>query len=157
MSYLTCYGFGFTMSFHPFQGRPLFGLKKLSQVQKSTEATFPSLSGKTSIRTIEGTRWSPRKQQGVSIPFREDLYSDSAKDNRGPRDLCFCFHPFQGRPLFGRECFFGGDDLPAVSVSIPFREDLYSDSPPPPVTHQASSFACFHPFQGRPLFGLFMT
>ena len=40
---------------------------------------FPSLSGKTSIRTPQHppSFWRPRRS--VSIPFREDLYSDFAK------------------------------------------------------------------------------
>ena len=62
-----------------------------------------------------------------------------------------CFHPFQGRPLFGLRC-----DAQVVGlipeVSIPFREDLYSDFSIR-ISLQVNSSASFHPFQGRPLFG----
>ena len=64
------------MSFHPFQGRPLFGHSELYWIAKLAVEKFPSLSGKTSIRTDgSGTRLVPNGPD-VSIPFREDLYSD---------------------------------------------------------------------------------
>ena len=62
---------------------------------------FPSLSGKTSIRTWKG--------RGIL----------ATKKKR--------FHPFQGRPLFGRPEYKAKDVLQSCAVSIPFREDLYSD------------------------------
>ena len=37
---------------------------------------FPSLSGKTSIRTTDQPVKGKREIVKVSIPFREDLYSD---------------------------------------------------------------------------------
>ena len=37
------------------------------------------------------------------------------------------FHPFQGRPLFGREIVQKAEVVKSYIVSIPFREDLYSD------------------------------
>ena len=63
--------------------------------------TFPSLSGKTSIRTYIHPPGRRCSCWIVSIPFREDLYSD------------FIVGP-------------DGRTYPTV-VSIPFREDLYSD------------------------------
>ena len=90
------------MSFHPFQGRPLFG--------RDPNAGFYVV-----------------EYDGVSIPFREDLYSDLRLEQSYVQNKLTSFHPFQGRPLFGHKRFFGGDVNPAVQVSIPFREDLYSD------------------------------
>ena len=63
---------------------------------------FPSLSGKTFIRTCVAVRVSAEWQSLVSIPFREDLHSDT------PSKLISI-------------------PSPAVYVSIPFREDLHSD------------------------------
>ena len=88
----------------------------------------------------------------VSIPFREDLYSDTYKFNLSPTPTAERFHPFQGRPLFGPDprqiCtrvgsgsfhpfqgrpLFGQETKTLkihpfeAPVSIPFREDLYSD------------------------------
>ena len=64
------------LGFHPFQGRPLFGhIKELEYVILRTEQ-FPSLSGKTSIRTSLSARMVGFTLPSVSIPFREDLYSD---------------------------------------------------------------------------------
>ena len=70
-----------------------------------------------------------QSQREVSIPFREDLYSDNEYLIPDPRQITTSFHPFQGRPLFGhrgKRSNEGGDTVP---VSIPFREDLYSDTP----------------------------
>ena len=87
-------------SFHPFQGRAPFGqiLKIAKQIEAETK--FPSLSGKTSIRTDETCplRYPPHVR--VSIPFREDLYSDATVER---------------------------SVVTWQRVSIPFREDLYSD------------------------------
>ena len=38
--------------FHPFQGRPSFGPLKLHSFAPTLEEMFPSLSGKTFIRTM---------------------------------------------------------------------------------------------------------
>ena len=91
------------VSFHPFQGRPLFGLIGLNPEKGPINQMFPSLSGKTSIRTFLRWIWKGIKVLGrfpslsgktsirtlstvfhlqpkdrkVSIPFREDLYSDT--------------------------------------------------------------------------------
>ena len=63
------------ISFHPFQGRPLFGRAGGGWCVEPLELEFPSLSGKTSIRTVaKGQKTKPAVS--VSIPFREDLYSD---------------------------------------------------------------------------------
>ena len=63
-------------SFHPFQGRPSFGPVRTALMQPVRALTFPSLSGKTFIRTQAGTQL---------------ICGDFPK----------CFHPFQGRPPFG--------------------------------------------------------
>ena len=163
--------------FHPFQGRAPFGLANKGMIFYCPICKFPSLSGKSSIRTNLGRRRRPSKHQSVSIPFREDLHSDiefsvspsdlptygfhpfqgtpsfGHRDRRQAGCICqLCFHPFQGRPSFGRrmaECMassakFGFPSLSGKTsirttlvaavlrsvrstVSIPFREDLYSD------------------------------
>ena len=63
--------------FHPFQGRAPFGQKAKELAKQAQDKAFPSLSGKSSIRTI-------KKLQQVKA---EDVAS---------------FHPFQGRAPFGR-------------------------------------------------------
>ena len=87
---------------------------------------FPSLSGKTSIRTITFKVQLDVDAPKVSIPFREDLYSDRTSQSRRLRMV--------------------------PDVSIPFREDLYSDIILKNRKLRKYSL-CFHPFQGRPLFG----
>ena len=114
------------LRFHPFQGRPSFGLTRVTDGKGVVELMFPSLSGKTFIRTIYQRFQGIRNIADVSIPFREDLHSD-----------CDFFNPSTG-------C--------CHPVSIPFREDLHSDIQRrwsfPGVTGSR-----FHPFQGRPSFG----
>ena len=141
-----------SLRFHPFQGRPLFGRRFCHSERQ-------------------------RCKIAVSIPFREDLYSDILKVYYVAYGGHSCFHPFQGRPLFGHGpgykvryvlekvfpslsgktsiltvCWHLGILSTLSKVSIPFREDLYSDH----ITH-SDQFTrcgmCFHPFQGRPLFG----
>ena len=112
--------------FHPFQGRPLFGHVATDPFENTVEKSFPSLSGKTSIRTTGKTLVYEFRNDTVSIPFREDLYSDE----RLPSGLI----------------------MTAVKVSIPFREDLYSDNLLGGGCKNLASVG-FHPFQGRPLFG----
>ena len=115
--------------FHPFQGRPLFGQTIFQETKSYSKHPFPSLSGKTSIRTKTEVSKKTTVKQLVSIPFREDLYSDARLFIASSLQESAGFHPFQGRPLFGHKCaslFFG---LSMWVVSIPFREDLYSDPP----------------------------
>ena len=88
--------------FHPFQGRPLFGPKTYKVHRFNPLQEFPSLSGKTSIRTDNTAKLMLEVYHVVSIPFREDLYSDHAQSSSTVLSL--------------------------RKVSIPFREDLYSDS-----------------------------
>ena len=113
---------------------------------------FPSLSGKTSIRTKSQQSGCVLILDEVSIPFREDLYSDATSRHLRTITMTHSFHPFQGRPLFGRGSGHRGAGgrnqvFPSLSgktsirtrrkaqrhqnsfshVSIPFREDLYSD------------------------------
>ena len=117
-------------SFHPFQGRPLFGQEDVDEVVKTLKIEFPSLSGKTSIRTDNWPTVFLIFPKLVSIPFREDLYSDRLKVEQGAL-------------------------MEVPVVSIPFREDLYSDKH---ISSNRPSSGCdgFHPFQGRPLFGLIL-
>ena len=119
--------------FHPFQGRAPFGQLYSSVPINLWFELFPSLSGKTSIRTTLGCGHKQRRAEVVSIPFREDLHSDlRLRDRQKPlRSIRFpslsgkssirtkrkpsqsttlnrkSFHPFQGRPLFGH--FFDMD------------------------------------------------
>ena len=63
-------------SFHPFQGSALFGHHVVSITSGNHVYTFPSLSGKCSIRTVCRRLGCIRARRPVSIPFREVLYSD---------------------------------------------------------------------------------
>ena len=141
------------LGFHPFQGSALFGLHRRpgwtglpihpfpSLSGKTSIRTlavvgsliargwmFPSLSGKTSIRTEIERQTKTLRIHPVSIPFREDLYSDvefiidphgktytvfpslsgktSIRTIIDPHGKTYTvvggFHPFQGRPLFGQ-------------------------------------------------------
>ena len=111
--------------FHPFQGRPSFGLPKYCNIEFLVRPEFPSLSGKTFIRTWIIWENSPTNQANVSIPFREDLHSDRyRRSNKRSQN----------------------------KVSIPFREDLHSDSVSQD-TSSGKQTRRFHPFQGRPSFG----
>ena len=87
--------------------------------------TFPSLSGKTFIRTRARRYGDVSGHLDVSIPFREDLHSDSSHQLLVRSCASQRFHPFQGRPPFGR---FNADIWDYYDhVSIPFRDDLHSD------------------------------
>ena len=138
-------------SFHPFQGRPLFGHADDGLLSSITFRLFPSLSGKTSIRTsyvysdsaedITGfpslsgktsirTRirqnCDQKRRQIVSIPFREDLYSDfylSCFTSVLDREVSIPFREDLYSDFY-LSCFTSVLDR---EVSIPFREDLYSD------------------------------
>jgi len=90
-------------SFHPFQGRPPFGHDLGINLRPPYSPEFPSLSGKTFIRTIFAIFFELRGKSKVSIPFREDLHSDPFLVTGDPAFLGdYCFHPFQGRPPFGQ-------------------------------------------------------
>ena len=116
------------LSFHPFQGRPLFGRIVLMNSAMMPQPGFPSLSGKTSIRTGRTVTPCMECDYFVSIPFREDLYSDREVDRMERKSIIQGFHPFQGRPLFGlARSYYNGCERVYI-VSIPFREDLYSDT-----------------------------
>ena len=91
----------FPKCFHPFQGRPLFG--RLAKRQN------PLFCGGQ-----------------VSIPFREDLYSDDSTQTFGTTMITSSFHPFQGRAPFGQ-------------APLTFGTGVRGES--------------FHPFQGRAPFG----
>ena len=163
------------LCFHPFQGRPSFGQEDIDAVANELKVEFPSLSGKTFIRTLQWhsrERYSrmfpslsgktfirtrcntidPRRLQSeVSIPFREDLHSDMVETVTEYSGPFTSFHPFQGRPSFGLR--YEMQYLPAnIEVSIPFREDLHSDYASQ-IQMERGYTRSFHPFQGRPSFG----
>ena len=87
--------------FHPFQGRPLFGLRQLLQEIGRAQATFPSLSGKTFIRTQQAARADFR----IRILFPSLSGKTFIRTYEDALDLAeniaSSFHPFQGRPSFG--------------------------------------------------------
>ena len=114
------------MGFHPFQGRAPFGqyVEGLIGIQKFL--MFPSLSGKSSIRT-QWTSWSWSRDNRLSFhPFQ----GRAPFGLRRLGNLSACvkrrFHPFQGRAPFG-----------LVQYSTYFHAPF-----------------SFHPFQGRAPFGL---
>ena len=162
--------------FHPFQGRPLFGRRSGAQVRQGSVGKFPSLSGKTSIRTwvkvlltltstfvsipFREDLYSDRTGQAricadnqVSIPFREDLYSDVNSERAYFQDLIPRFPSLSGKTSIRTYLQRWFNSVEEPKVSIPFREDLYSDY----ITFRTilrKQEVGFHPFQGRPLFGL---
>ena len=69
-------------------------------VPRKIKQKFPSLSGKTFIRTSDQITVFSKALERVSIPFREDLHSDAETV---------------------RALISNG------AVSIPFREELHSD------------------------------
>ena len=168
------------MRFHPFQGRPLFGLKDGQMVAQAATWLFPSLSGKTSFRTSQGLRLRKTYSHGVSIPFREDLHSDSWVPAEMLLTTSPAFPSLSGKTFIRTINFVIDPHGRTYPVSIPFREDLHSDHSfrPPKLrfihttrvsipfredlhSDLFSSYSnvspreqCFHPFQGRPSFGL---
>ena len=64
------------IGFHPFQGRAPFGPKTLKFHSFEPSVEFPSLSGKSSIRTVTDQKFLLEVYYIVSIPFREELHSD---------------------------------------------------------------------------------
>ena len=113
---------------------------------------FPSLSGKTSIRTGPSEGRCPLLCGRVSIPFREDLYSDFLEvfPQRGKvRDV---FPSLSGKTSIRTPKKNHRNQTRRVRVSIPFREDLHSDELYW-ITSDEETSGCFHPFQGRPSFG----
>ena len=92
-----------TSRFHPFQGRAPFGQEIEKETQTLKLNAFPSLSGKSSIRTFLDQSLSGATFWIVSIPFREELHSDKQIDTS--KSIVYEFR-----------------------VSIPFREELHSDS-----------------------------
>ena len=140
------------MSFHPFQGRPSFGLRQMTKTGGICFLKFPSLSGKTFIRTSPRNRRHHRRQTRVSIPFREDLHSDAQKKYKKQKQSQASFHPFQGRPSFGRNRILNTAGRPSYGFH-PFQGrpsfGPYKSHPFSPEDDEVS----FHPFQGRPSFG----
>ena len=172
----TCSAFGF----HPFQGRPLFGRREYFKPHRIVWIEFPSLSGKTSIRTVYKAQQVIQNSGKFPSLSGKTSIRTPVRLVTGSRSAVPGFHPFQGRPLFGQETkrmklnpfipdgfhpfqgrpLFGLDDILMLrklemimeQVSIPFREDLYSDSQESRRNTQEYRQS-FHPFQGRPLFG----
>ena len=113
--------------------------------------SFPSLSGKTFIRTYYKRSSSKRKFSLISIPFREDLHSDL---NIPPP---VGINRSRGFPSLSGKTFIRTSNSLLTStcnsfISIPFREDLHSDSESCTL-YRNSAIPHFHPFQGRPSFG----
>ena len=112
---------------------------------------FPSLSGKTSIRTRIQENTESRSPSTVSIPFREDLHSDfncvATIFPKSPK-VSIPFREDLHSDRIVKTTVFRYKK----KVSIPFREDLHSDSCSQSDHSQSTSFS-FHPFQGRPPFG----
>ena len=112
---------------------------------------FPSLSGKTFIRTRFLLTKHGVLSPHVSIPFREDLHSDITNSFSAGMISPPGFHPFQGRPPFGPKLGYS----PTLSAGISFHP--FQGRPPfgPLKIHpfEAPNDESFHPFQGRPPFG----
>ena len=87
--------------FHPFQGRPPFGREIKEARRAFCMPPFPSLSGKSSIRTQSSDKLPTIRVPGVSIPFREELHSDVNVAASACPSGRLCFHPFQVRAPFG--------------------------------------------------------
>ena len=117
---------GDNMRFHPFQGRPSFG-QKLQQVKAEDVATgFHPFQGRPSFGPSMGS-FVGQSSLLVSIPFREDLHSDH----------------FEVRNIL-----FVTSEFPSLSGKT-FIRTANKNASVTPIHSQ-----CFHPFQGRPSFGL---
>ena len=114
-----------SQSFHPFQGRPPFGLAPEIDVPAELRGKFPSLSGKTSIRT-EPFGLHQVLYAAVSIPFREDLHSDELPASKLTKKDQKVSIPFR-EDLHSDLKILKASRLGVIMVSIPFREDLHSD------------------------------
>ena len=115
------------ISFHPFQGRPLFGLARNGKTVVQVAKEFPSLSGKTSIRTSVPERRNKFHSESVSIPFREDLYSDRSEGSHKTTQFSDLFPSLSGKTSIRTKLECPVSVIRRCIVSIPFREDLYSD------------------------------
>ena len=95
--------------------------------QATRQNTFPSLSGKSSIRTNKGDLVIILQLMTVSIPFREELHSDKLG-----KILLVSLESQVSIP-FREELHSDRERLPSPifdverMVSIPFREELHSD------------------------------
>ena len=136
--------------FHPFQGRPSFGQIQAAFCGREKGVWFPSLSGKTFIRTRTNTAVLSDDGLRVSIPFREDLHSDTLSPARLRTSPVTVSIPFREDLHSDKAALTAANT--EKQVSIPFREDLHSDSS---TSHSAPAHirVGFHPFQGRPSFG----
>ena len=114
-------------SFHPFQGRAPFGHVFDQAKRADFRIRFPSLSGKSSIRTNSRKRLQNQRCSQVSIPFREELHSDkpllkgiAVVSNRE-------FPSLSGKSSIRTNSLYQKAKITASLVSIPFREELHSD------------------------------
>ena len=96
-------------------------------MSKALKDLFPSLSGKSSIRTGHSRVPDSSQNSHVSIPFREELHSDVLASILIEIGRWNSFHPFQGRAPFGPIRIRLSVTPGRVKVSIPFREELHSD------------------------------
>ena len=117
-----------TESFHPFQGRPSFGPRAKIVVTEKGTIKFPSLSGKTFIRT----------------------FRDFIQILRAAWEM---FPSLSGKTFIRTDSRLQPSQTRAGTVSIPFREDLHSDTTCA-LLPMSQCVLSFHPFQGRPSFGL---
>ena len=92
-----------------------------------------------------------RKRHKVSIPFREDLYSDEIDWGRGEPMILPSFPSLSGK-TFIRTRRRKRSAKTCRKVSIPFREELHSDGGLLCFKRSGLKIG-FHPFQGRPPFG----
>ena len=161
--------------FHPFQGRPSFGLtSKTSWL--GVPSKFPSLSGKTFIRTRANQSQRPHSSCRSFHPFQgRPSFGHSCIESSRPCDLIVfpslsgktfirtrlrsvqtdtqtrrSFHPFQGRPSFGRHVY--------LKIGKRLFESFHPFQGRPSFGlrfHNPPNTKSFHPFQGRPSFGRF--
>ena len=138
-------------SFHPFQGRAPFGPDLLSVLLGTHVPQFPSLSGKSSIRTNPATHSRRQEKTGSFHPFQGRAPFGQTGKLHPFEPGQDGFHPFQGRAPFGQEKYNPGGVEPPGSFHpfqgrAPFGQTYGRSS-------NCSSPSSFHPFQGRAPFG----
>ena len=112
--------------FHPFQGRPSFGHTETKEVAEALKIEFPSLSGKTFIRTI---------LRSIRPKVLSGLWFPSLSGKTFIRTMVATVTPFSDQkfPSLSGKTFIRTQNgrnvfkIVFYRVSIPFREDLHSD------------------------------